>query len=378
MRTFVQILLLFVAGCQAANAQECSSTAVLKEAREIVRDLGRIVAPSGVQESYKTKIGGIDHWLNVRGQDTANPIILFIHGGPASPLTPTIWQFQRPIEEYFTVVNYDQRGAGKTYREVDSDSIGDTIHIPRYVDDAIEIAEYVGKRYHKRKVILMGHSWGTVIGMNAALKRPDLFYAYVGIGQVISTRDNERLSFEYGLAQAKAHGNAPAIAELESIAPYPGDKPITRERIIIARKWAQFYGGLSAYREDSKYFFNAPELSPEYSGDDICAIDKGSMFTLGRILPEFLDIDLKGTRVFPIPVVMFMGRHDYTTPSEPTAEWLGKVMAPYKQAVWFEHSAHLMPWEEPGKTLVSLLRYVRPLASDAETSSLQDAIGRPR
>ena len=120
-----------------------------------------------------------------------------------------------------------------------------SLHIPRYIDDAIEIAEHVRKRYGKSKVILMAHSWGTVIGLGAALKRPDLFYAYVGIGQVINTRDNERISFEYGMQQAKAHGNAAAVKEMESIAPYPGDQPITRERIIIARKWAQFYGGLT-------------------------------------------------------------------------------------------------------------------------------------
>ena len=366
MRTTLLICLLFVVVCPLVAAQECPSTAAYKEAKGIVRDLERVVAPSGIQESYKTKIGGIDQWINVRGQDHANPVILFIHGGPASPLTPIIWQFQRSLEEYFTVVNYDQRGSGKTYREVDPDSIGDTIHIPRYVDDAIEIAEYVRKRYHKSKVILMGHSWGTVIGMNAALKRPDLFYAYVGIGQVINSRDNERLSFDYGLTQAKAHRNAPAVAQLESIAPYPGDKPITRERIIIARKWAQFYGGLSAYRDDSKYFFDAAKLSPEYDDDDACAIDKGSLFTLGRILPEFLDVDFKGIHAFPIPVVMFMGRHDYTTPSVPTAAWLTKVKAPYKRGVWFEHSAHLIPWEEPGKTLISLLKYVRPLAVSAD------------
>src|SRR3546814_7549209 len=115
----------------------------------------------------------------------------------------------------------------------------------------------------------MAHSWGTVVGMGAALERPDLFHAYVGIGQVINVRDNERISFEYGLAQAREHGNAEAIAELESIAPYPGDQPITRERIIIARKWPQFYGGMTAYRDGpAKSFFGAPLLSPEYDAAD--------------------------------------------------------------------------------------------------------------
>ena len=324
MRPSAFVLAVLLAVSLNAHAQQCPDIAPYQKARDTIQDLGRIVAPNGIQESYKTKIGGIDQWINVRGQDQANPIILFVHGGPASPLIPTLWQFQRPLEEYFTVVNYDQRGAGKTYVEDHSDAVADTLHIPRYIDDAIEVAEHVRKRYGKSKVILMAHSWGTVIGLGAALKQPDLFYAYVGIGQVINTRDNERISFEYGLQQAKAHGNAAAVKELESIAPYPGDQPITRERIILARKWAQFYGGLSAFREESRYFFNAPLLSPEYSAADVCAVDQGNVFTLGRVLPEFLNVDYKGVRSLSIPVFMFMGRHDYTTPAQPTADWLAQ------------------------------------------------------
>jgi pimeloyl-ACP methyl ester carboxylesterase len=363
----ITVLIAFLAATSlAANAQQCPDIAPYQKARATIQELGRIVAPSGIQESYKTNIGGIEQWINVRGQDKANPIILFIHGGPASPLIPTMWQFQRPLEEYFTVVNYDQRGAGKTYVEDHSDATGETLHIPRYVDDAIEIAEYVRKRYGKSKVILMAHSWGTAIGLGAAVKRPDLFYAYVGIGQVINTRDNERISFEYGLQQAKARGNTAGVKEMESIAPYPGDQPITRERIIIARKWAQFYGGLTAFREESNYFFNAPLLSPEYSAADVCAVDQGNVFTLGRVLPEFLNVDYKGVRSLSIPVFMFMGRHDYTTPSQPTADWLAKVSAPAKQGVWFERSSHMIPWEEPGKLLLSLVQSVRPLAEPTE------------
>ena len=367
MKTIALLLLLLAALCPAAHAQgnPPADTSYAK-AREVVHDLERIVAPTGIQESYKARIGGIDQWINVRGQDRANPVILFLHGGPASPLTPTIWEFQRPIEEYFTVVNYDQRGAGKTFLANDPQAVADTLRIDRYVDDAIEVAEYVRKRYHKDKVILMAHSWGTVVGVGAALKRPDLFHAYVGIGQVINVRDNERISFDYGLAQARQHGNAEAIAELESIAPYPGDQPITRERIIIARKWPQYYGGMSAYRDGSaKYFFGAALLSPEYAAADARAIDAGNVFTLGRVLPEFLDVDYRDVREFPVPVVMFMGRHDYTTPSEPTAAWLQRVKAPYKRGIWFERSAHMIPWEEPGKLLVSLLESVRPLAVGA-------------
>jgi len=344
-----------------AQTQAQAQAKAYREARAAVADLEKIAAPGGIQDAYKTRIGGIDQWINVRGQDRANPMILFVHGGPAAPITPTMWQFQRPIEEYFTVANYDQRGAGKTYGETDPDKVAGTIRIERFVDDAIEVAEHLRRRYGKQKLILMGHSWGTIIAMKAALKRPDLFYSYVGIGQVISVRENERISFEYALAQAKAHDNREALRELNSIAPYPGSQPITRERIVVARKWPQYYGGLSAFRSSSGYYFDGPVLSPEYEPKQLSDIDQGSLLTLGRVLPEFVQVDFSGVKRFPIPVVMFLGRHDYTTPTAPTEAWLAQVKAPSKQAVWFEHSAHMVPWEEPGKTLVSLLTYVRPL-----------------
>jgi len=366
----VGVLMLLCGGTLHA-AESCPDTAAYAKSRAIIADLGKINAPNGVQESWAEKAGGIEQWVTARGQDRDNPVILFVHGGPASPLTPTLWQFQRPLEEYFTMVTYDQRAAGKTFRINPQEAVADTLQIERYADDAIAMAEAVRKRYHKPKVILMGHSWGTIVSMRAALKRPDLFYAYVGVGQVINVRENERISFDYAVAQAKAHHNAEAEKELASIAPYPGNTPITRDRIVSARKWAQFYGGMSAYRESSDYFFNGPKLSPDYEDADRCAVDASNVFTLGRVLPEFLAVDFTGVRRFPIPVVMFMGRHDYTTPSQPTEQWLAKVQAPMKQGVWFEHSAHMMPWEEPGKLLVSLLTYVRPLAAAASPSAAE-------
>src|SRR3546814_4659525 len=105
---------------------------------------------------------------------------------------PTTLECPRPVETYFTVVNYDQRGAGKTFLANDPDAVADTLHIERYVDDAIEIADHVRAHLGKDKLIVMAHSCGTVVGMGAALERPDMFHASVGIGQVINVRDNER------------------------------------------------------------------------------------------------------------------------------------------------------------------------------------------
>jgi len=335
-------------------------------ARKIITDLNSIVSPEGVEHYFSARIGGIEQWLYVRGQNRTNPILLFVHGGPAAPTMPTAWQFQRPLEEYFTVVNWDQRGAGKTYREAEPDTIAQTLKPERYIADIIEVAQFLRAKYHQEKIILMAHSWGTIIGLQAAAKRPDLFYAYVGVGQVIDGEANEALSFDYGVQQAKAHNNQTALAELEAIAPYPGATPITRERIIIARKWPQFYGGLSAYRENSDYYFQGGKLSPQYTLEDLKTIDLGSQLTLDRVIEDILHADLTTITELPIPVVMFLGRHDYTTPTKPVVDWFEQLRSPGKQAVWFEHSAHMIPWEEPGKTLISLVNYVLPVTQQAK------------
>ncbi|MGH8082297.1 MAG: alpha/beta fold hydrolase, partial [Lysobacter sp.] len=117
MKTTHYLFALLLAASSSVIAAECKDTSKYADARAVVQDLSRIVSPDGVQEAYAARIGGIEQWISVRGQDKANPILLFAHGGPASPLIPTAWQFQRPIEEYFTVVNWDQRASGKTYTQ---------------------------------------------------------------------------------------------------------------------------------------------------------------------------------------------------------------------------------------------------------------------
>lgn len=355
------IYIIAVLAFQTTNGQTVSDT-LYNPSRAIIADLDSIVTPKGIQENFQLDIGGVEQWVYARGNDKDNPVILMVHGGPASPLAPLAWTFQRPIEEYFTVVNYDQRGSGKTYRDNDTISLGKTIHIEQYVDDVIAIAEKILTRYQKKKVFLLGHSWGTIVGLKAALRRPDLFHAYIGVGQVIKPVENERLSFAYGLREAKKRNNQKAVEELMSIAPYPGTEPLTRHRIVIARKWAQYYGGLAAYRHEFDFFFKAHLLSPEYDRDDVRAINQGNVFTLGKILDEFLSVDFTQVTTFPIPVFQFMGKHDYTTPTQPTADWLEQVKAPYKKAVWFHDSSHLLPMEEPGKFLLELVTQVRPLA----------------
>ncbi|WP_101926944.1 MULTISPECIES: alpha/beta fold hydrolase [Luteimonas] len=331
------------------------------EGRTIVGEAQRIVAPTGLQEEHRVRIGGIDQWITVRGMDRDNPILLYLHGGPAAPMMPAAWTFQKPWEDYFTVVQWDQRAAGRTYRANAPNAVAPTITIDRYVADAIELVDWLRATYGKRKIVLVGHSWGSVIGMRVLMARPDALHAYVGIGQIIHPASDEAIGYRYALERARAEDNREAVAELEALAPYPGTD-LRGGRIDAQRKWVIHYGGHSAYRDNSDYYFRAQRLSPDYGPDDRRAIAAGSALTLDRILGEWPQVDFRSVRRVDAPVWMLLGRHDYTTPSQPVADWIATVEAPAKRAVWFEHSAHFAPLEQPGRTLSVLVDQVRPLA----------------
>lgn len=330
--------------------------------RALVTDLDRIVTPNAVQESFTVTLGGARQYVSVRGADRGNPILLYIHGGPASVELPISWSFQRPWEDFFTVVEWDQRAAGKSYRLNDPQTLASTLEPARYRDDAIELIELLRQRYDKRKIFVLGHSWGSAVGLMVAVKRPDLLYAYIGMGQLIDLQENEKISYATVLEQARRDGNTEAVKELEAIAPYPPVGSFDMAKTGVERKWSVYYGGLAANRRDSDFYIHLGRLSPEYSLDDRKAWDEGSDFSMTTLWPKLATLSLEKVDKVEVPVFLFLGRHDTTTPPEIAANWLQRLKAPQKSIVWFNHSSHLPMIEEPGRTFEALLAHVRPLA----------------
>jgi pimeloyl-ACP methyl ester carboxylesterase len=330
-------------------------------ARKIIADLQKVVTKNGIDEQKEITIGGIKQWITIRGRDRDNPILLFLHGGPAAPEMPTSWTFQNPWEDYFTVVQWDQRGAGKTYNANDPKKIAPTLTADRMEKDTEELVQYLRQTYHKKKIFVLGHSWGSLLGITLAHNHPEWLYAYIGMGQMIDSQASERDSYEATLAAARAAHDTKAVKELESIAPYP-TAPLNLDKINIERKWSVKYGGLSWNRDSYAYYYRASELSPDYTNADLDAIDKGSLLSLTHLLPAFSTFDYSHVTDFKCPIVIFNGRHDETVSATVTADWFAHVHAPVKKLVWFEHSAHMMQIEEPGKVLVHLVEDVRPLA----------------
>lgn len=330
--------------------------------RAVVSEIDRIVTPKGVDETFVATLGGARQVVNVRGADRTNPILLFVHGGPGAVEMPIAWAFQRPWEDYFTVVQWDQRGAGRSFLLEDPKTIAPTMTLARYRDDAIELIELLRRRFGQRKVFVLGHSWGSAVGLSVAIKRPDLLYAYIGMGQLIDFRENEREGYAWTLDQARKDHNTKAVRELESIAPYPGTGALVPDKTALDRKWSVYYGALAAYRHDADFYYHTARLSPEYTAADRKAWDDGSALTIKTLWPQLADISFAKVSRIDTPVILFLGRHDYTCPWPIAAAWMGRLSAPGKQIVWFQNSAHLPMIEEPGRAFAALLRDVRPLA----------------
>jgi proline iminopeptidase len=358
-------------GAKGAAPTQAESKLTRAEVTAIVADSRKIVSENGVQELTAIDVGGLKQWISVRGRDRNNPLLLYIHGGPASPEMPASWMFQNPWEDYFTVVQWDQRGSGKTYSANDPEVVKPTLTVERMIADAEEVVQYLREHYHQDKIFVVAHSWGSVIGLALAQRRPQWLHAYVGIGQVISVEENERSGYAFTLRAAEAVGNTEALAQLRSIAPYPeADGSIPLAKINLQRQWSIFFGGLTHARSDFDYFGNALKLAPEYTDADLAAIDKGSALSLPPLLAQAKQVDYSNAVSFDCPIVLFLGRYDDTTSSKLAADWLTRVRAPLKRAIWFENSAHMIPLEEPGRVLVHLVTDVRPLD---KTTTLAEA-----
>jgi pimeloyl-ACP methyl ester carboxylesterase len=362
-------LALFVAPASAlpqAPSQPSSSPAAPSpsltraESIAIIADSRKIVTPNGVEELLPAQINGITQWISVRGKDRRNPILLFLHGGPGSPTMPADYTFQTPWEDYFTVVQWDQRGAGKTYAANDPALTASTLSMTQMTSDAEEVVRYLMNRYQKKKIFLLGHSWGSALGVQLAQRHPEWFYAYIGVGQVVNGLKGEKMDYDWVLATARADHNADAVRELEALAPYPGQPSV--QRVTAERKWSVYYGGLTYGRKNFAYEGNAWTLSPDYTDHDLDGVDAGSLLSVTHLLDAMAAIDFDSTTRFRCPIFLFEGRHDYTVSSELAASWLAGIQAPQKKIVWFENAAHMPMQEEPGRFLYHLITDVRPIA----------------
>jgi proline iminopeptidase len=358
-------IIAFAASLAQPAAAQAEKPMERQDAIGVVRQLRQIVTPNGIERNENVRIGGIDQFVSIRGADRRNPVLLIIHGGPGFPTIPMAWWSTHGLEEYFTVVHWDQRGAGKTYLINDPKAVALTMKPERFVDDTEELVAWLRKNLDKQKIFVLGTSWGSYVGLEFARRRPEWLHAYIGMGQAVDSPESERRGYAFALAAARKAGNAQAIADLESIAPYaaPG-KPIPLGDIQRERKWSDFYGGIMAYRQHQDDSI-AGRLSPDYSDEEAAHLYDGNGFSEGFLLSQVLSVNFNDVTKLDCPLVIFAGRNDRTVNSTVAKQWFDRVHAPSKQFVWFENSAHEILIEEPGKLLLTLVEKVRPIAARA-------------
>lgn len=304
-----------------------------------------IDTPNGIDSVEYIEINGINQVIHIRGKDMNNPVILFLHGGPGFTDMPVSYRYQTEWEKYFTVVQWDQRMAGKTYLANKNDTGNADDGIDLRVSDTTELTKYLLQRFDKENLILVCHSWGTVLGINVIEKHPELYSVYVGIGQLVNLVESEKLGYAKALELAKDENALQDITRLEALAPYPNNDGVgyTDDFPIKMMKLREYQGkyeiGMPAtYIENLKYFFP----SPVYSLMDLRYYFT-DVFKVNRPLYKYLyeDFDLrKGKLEFSIPTIFIYGENDWTTPSSLFEEIYEGIQSPAKELYIVKNAAH--------------------------------------
>ncbi|MEN8644240.1 alpha/beta hydrolase [Bacillus toyonensis] len=302
----------------------------------------QIKSNNSISTLEQVEINGSGHEIMIRGKDKRNPVIIFVHGGQGSSEIPYAQKYQYLLEEKFTVVNYDQRASGKSYHFFEDYS---KLSSDLLVEDLLAMTDYVSKRLGKEKVILIGHSYGTYIGMQAAYKAPEKYEAYVGIGQMSDTVESEMDSLKYVIEQAQNEGNAEEVSYLKELT-----EKIKNGDTYTPRDYVAKYGGISRLIENPDGDNIQMLLSNEYNLLDVIRYNVG----LSHSQTVLLEKDLKNplpTKVtkLKLPFYFLMGKYDYNTSFHAAKKYFDLIEADQKEFIAFENSAHYPQFEEKEK-----------------------------
>jgi len=310
-----------------------------------IKDSEGKIKTGSIASLEQITLGGIKQWILIRGHSIDNPLLLFLHGGPGSPEMGFAHKYNKKLEKHFLFVHWDQRGGGKSFsRKIPKESM----NVEQFIADTHELILYLMKRFSKKKIILVGHSWGTSLGIRVVQRYPELISTYVGISQVVNMIDNEIVSHKFTLEEAKKRGNKKAIRQLKKLKP-PYANSI--RELSKQRKWLNKFGG-ALYNHTSIWpLFKELFGAPEYTLLEILRYLRGSLFTLTSMWKEYVEKtdSIDDVRKLDVPVYFITGRYDFNAPFELVEKYYEKLQAPKKELIWFEKSAHSPNFEEPEK-----------------------------
>jgi len=294
--------------------------------------------PSKVDDSGFVVIGGIEQWVTAKGDSCANPILLFISGGPGNPLSGLSDSIYGAGQRDFIVVQWDQRGSGMTYGR-SPPAPGEKLTIDRMAQDGNELAAYLAKRYGKRKVILWGSSWGSILAVHMAKAHPELFYAYVGTSQVVNSIETQAASYTKLMALATSDNDTASLAVLNEVGspPWTDPRSFGKVRRVIRKYEAKVTLPPPATWQRAPLYTTEKAEDDYEAGEDYSFMNFVGMHGDGML--SQVDLPKLGTD-FAIPMYFIEGAHDLLAPPEMARHYYERISAPDKGWVLLEHSGH--------------------------------------
>ncbi|NBC29587.1 MAG: alpha/beta fold hydrolase [Spirochaetes bacterium] len=308
--------------------------------------------PEGIAVLEEVELNGSRQWITIRGHDAENPLLLFLAGGPgASELASTRLHLSE-LEEIYTVVNWDQPGAGKSFRARPPEKLTPR----RYVEDGLALIDLLLERFDQEELYILGESWGTVLGVWLAQAAPQRVAAYVGSGQMVSFTENDVMGYELAISYLDEQGNEKRAKELRE----QGPPPYTTGNVAL--RYMRYLDVLNVYTRD-RVTGNGHDIlrdalrSPEYTLRDRVNWIRGLMRTFNRVYPQLQGVDLRlSAPQLDVPVYMILGRHDVHAMSSLAVDYYETLEAPRKKIIWVERSGHPSLHTEPQRIMQVMTR----------------------
>lgn len=320
---------------------------------EQFRDKEGHILEKSIAEKVFVDINGVKLGMFIRGKDINNPVLLFLHGGPGMPEYFLKEDYPINLEEHFTVVWLEQRGAGLSY----SNKINpDSITVERFIEDDAEVTKYLCQRFNKQKVYLMAHSWGTCIGIRLVQKYSDLYEAYIPMAQMTDQEESEKLAYEYMLSYYKENGDTETLKKLQEAG--FDTKAYSKIRDSVMHK-----AGIGTTRDMKsviKGIFFTSLGCKEYSLVERINIWRGRLFTLNawKNNDNEWGKNVQAITEIKVPIYFLHGKYDYTVNYDMAKAYYEKLKAPKKDFYTFENSAHSPLFEEPDKAINILVNNI--------------------
>jgi pimeloyl-ACP methyl ester carboxylesterase len=306
-----------------------------------------VSGPNAVDEAKYVKVGGIEQWITIRGEDRANPVVLLLHGGPGDATNPWGYAGLRPWLKAWTVVQWDQRGSARTLGRNGPRS-ADGLSIDRLVRDGVELADLLRTSLGKERITLVGHSFGSVLGVLMAKARPELFDAFVGTGQVGDPSRSYLVAYDALRAKAREAGDTRALQELDAIGPPPYKNGRGYQ---VQRRWSNLFEGADVFIAEMLGFGMS---APGYTMRDVGDWFDGQRLSAETLVPESSALPASALAGrFAVPVFVIQGNEDFTTPTSLARELVDRLEAPRKAFVTIR-GGHFAVFMNPAEFLQQL------------------------